>query len=278
MEGNDVPDSGRWLGRHKSTALAVLAGQPAVMIPILEYVPEITDGWQVTGILASAVAGVVGLVWLALRGKRLEAVEADNALLLKKLAEASPEELLSEVAKSLFQHGAWRLSVFRKAHDSEPKLIRVAAASSDINFADMGPCEILIKDRTQFAHIFTSNLADPQYRFPVESGHFSAEGGGDENEDAAAEARRIVEQWNRWRDGIFGSGAIVEDWSTFKPEKFAWYAAQDPESSAIFIVLAESADSSGIRFDELKGSLTSTWMFFVSKLSGYREATGGRGA
>lgn len=267
--------SGSWWSGHKAAVSTTLTGQPAVIIPILEYVPEITRGWQVAGILSSAIGGIIGLVWMARRGKRLEAVEADNDLLRNKLSESSPEELLSEVAKSLFQHGAWRLSVFRKTHDSEAKLIRVAAASSDVNFAEMGPCEILIRDRTQFAHVFTSNLADPQYRFPVESGHFAAAATGDAARDAADESEEIAKQWIKWRDEIFGIDAIVDDRSTFRPHKFAWYAAQDPESSGVYLVLAESAESGGIRFDVLKGALTSTWMFFVPKLTSYRDATGG---
>jgi len=268
---------GSWWNRNQWAVSAAITAQTAVIIPILEYAPRVTDGWQAAGILSSAGLGAIGLAWMARRSRQLEAVEAENALLLKKLSESSPEKLLGEVAKSLFQHGAWRLSVFRKTHESEAKLVRVAAASSDLNYAEMGPSEILIKDRTQFAHVFVSNLADPQYRFPVESGHFAADDDGDEVRDAIAEAERVSKKWNAWRDEIFGNGAIVDDTSTFRPNKFAWYAAQDPESAGVYLVLAESAEGSGIRFDVLKGALTSTWMFFVSRLSGYRDATTGIG-
>lgn len=248
---------------------AVLSAIPVVIIPALEWIPGIPQSWRPWVIIGSLGLAAIGILWSSLRGRKLEDVILENDELRAKILKSEPEFFLQQVATTLFKNGAWRLSVLEKTYDSgtqHERLERLASASSDLNHTALGPSNIPIEAGTQFAHIFTSNLADPRFRRAEESGSFPSDGDP------------LSAEWTSWRDGIFGDAAGNGDASSLRARKFAWFAAQDPKTSKVFVVLAESAADQGIAFDLLNHPLTPSWVFFVAHLAELRRSLPGTDA
>ena len=242
----------------------LLSAIPVIMIPALEWLPSISDGlrpWLIIGSLA--VAGL-GIWWSAKRERRSDELQSDYEKLREGLERAEPEYLLQQVASTIFRQGAWRLTVYRKARDSSSELgdhlVRVASVASDGDEGSLGPQVMPIRPATLFQHLFLSNLADSRYRRAEQSGAFG--------EDLHSSA------WITWRDGIFGAPSAAEEPEPspgFRARKFVWYAAQEPRSQRVFVVIAESAEIEGIVVDYIDHVLTPAWLFFVSRLSELRS-------
>jgi hypothetical protein len=244
----------------------LLATIPVVMIPALEWVPGIPDSWRPWVILCGLALGAVG-IYLSLREK----LHVDDLLsklhaLSDGITKAEPEALMRQVAVAIFGQGAWRLTVYRKAHSTDPQvgdhLIKVTSVASDEDQSKLSASRIMIVPETMLELSFQNNLSDARFRVVTQTGDAPehTHGGG----------------WIDWRDGIFGRQSHVDDTSTFRARKFAWLPAQDPVSQNVFVVMAESANASGIRIDNLDHSLTSPWLFFVVRLAelrGMRERT-----
>lgn len=256
-----------WRRKARHYLPAVLSAIPIVVIPALEWIPGIPQKWRPWVILGSLCLAVVGIIWSGVRGRRLEDVCVENEDLRASILQSEPEYFLRQIAITVFSDGAWRLSVLRKAHDSnnthEERLERVASASSDVDHSLLGPKSIPILADTQFAHIFASNLADPRFRHAEESGSFPGEGDP------------LSHEWTKWRNGIFGDAGWADDLSSLRPRKYAWFAAQDPKTSKVFLVLAESTTPQGIAVDLLNHPLTPSWLFFVAQLAELRNGVDG---
>jgi hypothetical protein len=247
--------------RFRRAAPALLGLMPAIMIPALEWIPGISTPVRRTAILVALALAVIGLVSIAQGERRLDALERQNAQLRQRINGADPEYFLSQVSGALFREGAWRLTVFRKAHSPElhlkEHLVRVAGVASDGTQASLGPSLISIKPRTHFSELFSANLADPRYHRVEQS--------GTPPEDVQSHA------WNDWRDEIFGGSAIIDDGSTLRARKIAWFAAQDAKTQAVIAVIAESTEAEGVSTDLLAHKLTPPWLFFVAQLAELRH-------
>lgn len=241
---------------------ALLSAIPVLVIPALEWLPGIPKGWRPWVILGSLCLAAIGIVWSGLRSTRLDELRSENEALRSSIMQSEPEYFLRQIAGPLFRDGAWRLTVLKKTYDLDgtqnERLERLASASSDLDHVTRGPAIIPIHLGTQFAHIFTSNLADARYRLAEESGSFPGD--------------TLSPEWTDWRDQIFGDGAIVDDSSSFRARKLAWFAAQDPKTTKVFVVVAESATEQGVSFDLLNHPLTPSWLFFVAHLADLRSA------
>lgn len=249
--------------RSKASALleTVPVAIPAVLIPILEVFPGLPRPYRNGLILVAAVVVLFSLFRVSRRTRDLASAHRDIKDLREQLEKAEPEKLLRFIASQLFAEGAWRLSVYRKQHDpreaSGDYLQKLAIIASDGDQEALAAARIAILPGTMFEFSFRANLADPRHRPAVESGP------GPEEVHSAA--------WYRWRDDIFGSGAHSTDRSTFRPRKVAWYAAQDPSTQSICVVIVESSEPTGILFENFDQNLTAAWMFFVARAAELRD-------
>lgn len=251
-----------WRMRATSHLPAILSAIPVLMIPALEWIPAIPERTRPWIILGSLVVAAIGLGWTTRREKSVTELAQELARLKRGIERAEPEHLLREVAATVFREGAWRLTIYRKSHSSEPDLgdhlVRLACVASDGDQSSLGPALIGIRPSTHFAHLFLSNLADARYRHAEESGAFP---------DDVYSA-----PWEDWRRGIFGNPIqSAPDRSTFRARKYVWYAAQEPRTQAVFAVIAESATEEGIVIEYLDHVLTPAWLFFVSRLTEIRD-------
>ena len=259
LRGDTAPS---WRTRATSHLPAILSGIPVLMIPALEWIPAIPEQTRPWIILASLVVAAIGLAWATHREKSVTELEQEVARLKQGIESAEPEHLLREVAGTVFREGAWRLTIYRKSHSSEPELgdhlVRLACVASDGDQSSLGPAIIGIRPSTLFAHLFVSNLADSRYRHAEQSGAFL-----DDVHSAP---------WEDWRREIFGGPlGVAPDRSTFRARKYVWYAAQEPRTQAVFAVIAESAAEEGIIVEYLDHVLTPAWLFFVSRLTEVRD-------
>lgn len=239
-----------------------LGGIPVIVIPALEWLPMIPERSRPWIIIGTLLIAAIGVWWLDRDRRRNDDLADENRQLKADLEKAEPEDLLQHVAGALFRAGAWRLTVYKKAHSSDPAvgdhLVKLASAASDGDQSDLGPSRVLIQPRTQFQLLFSLNLADSTYRRAEESGSFL--------DDVQSEA------WIKWHDGIFGApDQDAPDRSTFRARKYAWYAAQDPRSHVVFAAIAESADPEGIVKDNLEHRLTPAWIIFACQLAEMRS-------
>lgn len=238
----------------------MLATIPVVMIPALEWVPGIADGWRPWVILSSLALGSVG-IYLTLREKlHIDDLVSEIDVLVSGICKAEPEALMRQVAAAIFGQGAWRLTVYRKAHSEDPKLgdhlVKVASVASDDDQSRLSTSQLVIVPETMLELSFQNNLSDARFRVVTQTGD--------------APEHTHGQGWLDWRDGIFGRGSHLDDRSTFRARKFAWLPAQDPVSQNVFVAMAESANVSGIRIDNLDHSLTPPWLFFVVRLAELR--------
>ncbi len=259
--------SDRATARVKRATLTLLTLIPVLMIPALEWLPWIPERSRPWLILPSLAIAGVGFILLQRNERDLAEVLSENERMKTGITKAEPEYLLKQISATLFRQGAWRLTVYRKVHSSSARpgdqLIKLASVASDGDQGDLGASQIGIQPSTMFEFYFRSNLADPTFRQPAESGHSP--------EDVHSDS------WDDWRDGIFGKGAITDDTSTFKARKFAWYAAQDPESQTVFAAIAESAEPEGIAVDSLDHTFTPAWLLFVARLADLHDSVAQQG-
>ena len=242
---------------------SIMAAFPVVVVPTLEWFPLIEDAERFKVIGPSLAIGACGLVWNAFRQRRGEDASVELERLRDEVDKTRPEDLLAEVARTVFREGAWRLSIYRKAHSSDGSLgdylIKLSSVSSDGDQGALGPDLLAIRPQTHFEHLFQSNLADFRFRRAEESGAYM----DDVYDDA----------WEEWRRGIFGPQIdLAPDRSTFRARKFVWYGAQDPRSQTVFAVIAESAAPEGINLDHVDNALTPAWLFYASHASELRTA------
>lgn len=240
----------------------LLSAIPVIVIPALEWLPMIPERSRPWIIIGTLVIAAIGVWWLERNQRRTDDLADENRQLKADIERAKPEDLLLQVAGAIFRAGAWRLTVYKKAHSSDPAigdhLVKLASAASDGDQSGLGPSRVLIHPRTQFQLLFLLNLADPTYRRAEESGSFL--------DDLQSDA------WVKWHDEIFGAPAEdVTDYSTFRARKYAWYAAQDPKSHVVFAAIAESADPEGIVKDNLEHRLTPAWIIFACQLAEMRS-------
>lgn len=233
---------------------------PVVLIPLLEYLPGLSSSARAVLILI-ALAATVFALWRLTRDERLMGeVERENQELRLSLAKSDPEQLLREISPTLFGQGAWRLTILRKGRqEGGESLRRVVAIASDVDQQTHGAVRIDIARPSQLSVAFEGNLSDPRFRAPFESGAFE----GSPDDDPAV--------YEKWRSDILGRGALVGDESSLRPRKFAWYAAQDPQSQVILLVLLESTAVDGIIMANLRHSSTAAWIFFAERLANLRE-------
>lgn len=241
--------------RFRRGVLTVMAAIPVVVIPALEWLPWIAERLRPWFILPSLAIAALGLFLLRRDEEDVHELLAENRMLKSGIRKAQPEYLLREISSTLFTEGAWRLTVYKKEYSTEvgDHLTWLASVASDGDQRNLGAHRILIKPATMFEFSFRANLADPNFRQPVESGHSP--------EDVHSA------NWKAWRDEIFGAGAVIADRSTFRARKYAWYAAQDPDAQSVFCAIAESANPEGIAVDHLDHSFTPAWLFFVSRVA-----------
>lgn len=248
--------------RLKRAALTFITAIPVLMIPALEWLPGIPKGLRPWVILLCLAIAAVGFVFLKRHERHLDQVLDENRRMKAGIDKAEPEYLLRQIASTLFREGAWRLTVYKKAYSPSAglgdHLIKLASVASDGDQRDLSASKIVIMPSTMFEFSFRSNLADPKFRRPEQSGYSP--------EDVHSPA------WGDWREGIFGRGAIIDDTSTFRARKIVWYGAQDSDSQAVFVAIAESTHPEGIVVDYLDHSFTPAWLFFVSRLAELRDS------
>lgn len=261
MNGTAGAKGKSWRSKARSYLPIALSAIPVVVIPALEWIPGISERWRAWLIIGSLCLAAVGIIWGGIRGKTLEDLRQENQRLRSEIMQADPEHFLQQIASALFRDGAWRVAVLSKSHRNNAGhvevLQRLASSSSDFDHTRLGPASIPLHPGTLFAHIFSSNLADPRFRQAGESGSYPGD--------------PLSHEWATWRDGIFGHRGDANDDSSLRPRKYAWFAAQDPKSSRVYVVLAESTAEEGIAVDLLNHPFTPSWLFFVARLAELRE-------
>ncbi|MBB1014128.1 hypothetical protein SAMN06265174_101537 [Dietzia kunjamensis subsp. schimae] len=233
---------------------AALAGLPILVIPALEWVPGLPTRARAWLVVSVILIAAVGFIINLRRNKNIRDLEVSYDHLRGELLKTKPSYFLHQVATSLFRQGAWRIAVYQKhLNDGVEELIQISSAASDSDNARLGPQTIEIQPGTLFALTFQSNLSDPRFRRAIQSGPYS--------DDV------LSDNWIKWRNEIFGTLSNELDRSQFRARKYAWLAAQEPSSTRVFVVIAESTSEEGITVDLLDHPLTPSWMFFVSHLA-----------
>lgn len=232
----------------------ILSWIPALMIPLLEWLPGLATGIRAALIIGSVVLGTVGVAANLRRQKRLDWAESETMRLRAIVEEAGPEQLLHQISESLFRDGAWRLTVYRKvgASDEAYDLARVASIASGGDDESTPNATMGVDRRSNLASTFSNNLANPRYRQADESGAFP--------DDVHSK------EWSLWRQGVLGAAPTDFRDKLFRPRKYAWYAAQDPRSQTVYIALAESTSTQGIAIDFLNHNSTPAWLFYVGEI------------
>lgn len=232
-----------------------LAGLPALMIPLLEWWPDLTTGRRTSLIIAIIVISLIGIVWNTTRVTLSRNITRENQVLRAKLNLCTPESYLRDLSHSLFKKGAWRLSVWEKQSEKQglEQLALLAVDASDSSFSDSTPSTLKILRPALFSQCFTLNLAGDGAGFPYESGEYP------EGQDV------LTAEWEKWRSEIFGM-----QWDRppdfARPRKFAWAAQQDSYSKMIIVVIAESAHPAGISLEPLQQKSTREVLGRISRI------------
>lgn len=234
---------------------AALSLMPALMVPALEYLPGIPQRFRGPLIIMSILLACIGLYANRRRQKRIGDLEREVTELRRIASASAPDELLRHIADSLFRDGAWRLTIYRKIGSSSGpgELVQVISIASDGDEVVPPHTRFAVDERSSIASAFRQNLSNPRYRKGDQSGSFPDEVLGPD--------------WERWHSEILGESSSPLRSSRFRPRKFAWYAAQEPRSQSVLIVVAESAGDTGISFDVLDQSLTPAWLYYVHEIA-----------
>lgn len=258
MSGSFGDFGARIVLNAKACAPRALSAIPVLVIPALEWVPVIPSEIRPWIILGSILLAAVGFAFTTRREKSVEKLEQECLALKELIKRAEPEQLLREVATTVFREGAWRLTIYKKAYSPDPTigdhLVRLSCVASDGDQSLLGSAMIGIRSSTLFEQLFLSNLADSRFRHAEQSGGFP-----DDLQSIS---------WEKWRVGIFGEPvSSAPDHSTFRARKYVWYAAQEPQTQSVFALVAESASEEGVVFENVDHVLTPAWLFFVSRLA-----------
>lgn len=245
--------------RRLVDVLATIFTPAVVIVPFLEWIPFIPEEFRwilVWALVALALAGwIAGLVRNHRHDKEIRRLRNDLDAAQARLDTVTPGHTLDHITGQLFGTGAWRLSFYSKiTHDSDGECLdRQHSVASDHHHAEGAPARIILRP-SLFAEIFQTNLADPRGLRAFESGGFADRASG--------------KGWSEWRYKIFGgSESVPDDTSTMPTRKFAWYAAQDPDTARIVVAIAESASPTGINIDYLNSAATSAWLILVTRMA-----------
>lgn len=254
-------------GRLADT-LAKVGPFSVLLVPVAEWIPWLESNnfrWPVVLIVvAVSIIGFCAGGRIA-RWRERDRLGAKAELLAarKRLAEVEPNAPMRQVTESLFNNGAWRLTIYSKVRDQHGSLMleRVFAVSSDVDMKLGAPATIILK-RSLFNEVFETNLANVLYRGPRGSGPFV---------DASEEFDPTA--WKVWQSDIFGgTDALIGGDDHLLTRQYVWYATQDPESERVLLALAESTDQSGVKIDYLTAPATSAWIVMASNMAGVNDA------